>query len=46
MLLGWVCGDLAPLESDLEERLRAARLRAGTATGMRKWWQDRVLARG
>jgi CobQ-like glutamine amidotransferase family enzyme len=46
LLLGWVCGTLAPLESDLEERLRADRLNAGTATGLRKWYLDRSLARG
>jgi CobQ-like glutamine amidotransferase family enzyme len=39
-------GPLAPLDADLEERLRAARLHAGTARGARRWWQDRLLARG
>ena len=34
------------LDSELEERLRADRLRAGSAGGLRKWWQDRRLARG
>jgi CobQ-like glutamine amidotransferase family enzyme len=46
LLLGWVCGPLPPLDSPLEERLRAARLHAGTATGVRKWYLDRSLARG
>ncbi|HUF84510.1 MAG TPA: glutamine amidotransferase [Acidimicrobiia bacterium] len=46
LLLSWVIGDLAPLDSALEEKLRAQQLDAGSATGMRKWWQDRRLARG
>jgi CobQ-like glutamine amidotransferase family enzyme len=46
LLLSWVLGDLAPLESELEEKLRAQQLDAGSATGLRKWWQDRRLARG
>jgi len=45
-ILAWVVGDLAPVDSTREEQLRAARLRAGTARGVRKWWQERVLARG
>jgi CobQ-like glutamine amidotransferase family enzyme len=45
-LLSWVLGDLAPLDSPLEERLRAQQLDAGSATGLRKWWQARRLARG
>jgi CobQ-like glutamine amidotransferase family enzyme len=46
LLIGWVCGALPALDSDLESRLRAERLHAGSATGLRKWWQDRMLARG
>lgn len=46
LLLSWVIGDLAPLDSALEEKLRAQQLDAGSATGLRKWWQDRRLARG
>jgi lipid II isoglutaminyl synthase (glutamine-hydrolysing) len=46
LLLGWVCGPLAPLDSAPEERLRAERLRAGSAAGLRKWYQSRALARG
>jgi len=46
LLLSWVIGDLSPLDSPLEERLRAQQLRAGSATGLRKWWHDRRLARG
>jgi len=46
LLLSWVLGDLVPLESQSEEDLRAERLDAGSAAGMRKWWQDRRLARG
>lgn len=45
-LLGWVVGDLPPLDSTWEERLRAERIAAGTKTGLAKWWQDRMLARG
>jgi CobQ-like glutamine amidotransferase family enzyme len=46
LLLAWVAGPLPELDSELEERLRADRLRAGSAGGLRKWWQDRRLARG
>ncbi|MGH8986443.1 MAG: type 1 glutamine amidotransferase [Acidimicrobiia bacterium] len=46
LLLSWVLGDLAPLESQPEQALRAERLAAGSAAGLRKWWQDRRLARG
>lgn len=46
LLLTWVVGELAPLDSPLESRLRAERLHAGSASGARKWWQDRMLARG
>lgn len=45
-VLRWVVGDLPPLDSVWEERLRAERLRAGSRTGLAKWWQDRMLARG
>jgi CobQ-like glutamine amidotransferase family enzyme len=45
-ILSWVVGDLAPLDSMREEQLRAAQVRAGSAQGVRKWWQERVLARG
>jgi lipid II isoglutaminyl synthase (glutamine-hydrolysing) len=45
-ILSWVVGDLAPLDSTREEQLRAERLHAGSARGVRKWWQKRVLARG
>jgi len=45
-LLSWVLGDLAPLDSALEEKLRAQQLDAGSAAGLRKWWQDRRLGRG
>jgi CobQ-like glutamine amidotransferase family enzyme len=46
LLLSWVVGDLAPLDSALEEKLRMQQLEAGSASGLRKWWQDRRLARG
>jgi lipid II isoglutaminyl synthase (glutamine-hydrolysing) len=39
-------GALAPLDAGLEERLHADRLRAGSARGVRRWWQERLLARG
>ncbi len=45
-ILSWVVGELEPLDSAREEQLRAARLHAGSARGLRKWWQGRVLARG
>lgn len=45
-LLRWVVGDLDPLPSERELRLRAERLTAGSRTGLAKWWQDRWLARG
>jgi lipid II isoglutaminyl synthase (glutamine-hydrolysing) len=45
-VLSWIVGDLEPLDSTREEQLRAARLHAGSARGVRKWWQERVLARG
>ena len=45
-LLQWIVGDLDPLESVWEERLRAQRLEAGSKTGVAKWIQDRLLARG
>jgi CobQ-like glutamine amidotransferase family enzyme len=45
-ILSWVVGDLEPLDSTSEEQLRAARIYAGSARGARKWWQERVLARG
>ena len=37
---------LPPLESYIEDQLRIHRLYAGSATGVRRWWQDRLLARG
>ncbi|MGH9031966.1 MAG: type 1 glutamine amidotransferase [Acidimicrobiia bacterium] len=46
LLLSWVLGELAPLESQPEQELRAERLAAGSAVRLRKWWQDRRLARG
>jgi lipid II isoglutaminyl synthase (glutamine-hydrolysing) len=45
-ILSWIVGDLDPLDSTREEQLRAARLNAGSARGLRKWWQERALARG
>jgi lipid II isoglutaminyl synthase (glutamine-hydrolysing) len=45
-ILSWVVGNLAPLDSTREEQLRAARIHAGSALGARRWWQERVLARG
>ena len=45
-VLGESTGALAPLDTTLEEQLRAARLAAGSARGVRRWWQDRLLARG
>jgi CobQ-like glutamine amidotransferase family enzyme len=45
-LLAWVAGGVPPLDATVEQRLRAERLTAGTARGVRKWWRDRMLARG
>jgi lipid II isoglutaminyl synthase (glutamine-hydrolysing) len=45
-ILSWVVGDLEPIDSSREQQLRAARIHAGSARGVRKWWQERVLARG
>lgn len=45
LLLSWVVGDLPPLESPLEEALRAERLEAGLARGLRRWRTARHLAR-
>lgn len=45
-VLRWVVGELAPLDSTWEERLRVERLRAGSRTGLARWCQDRRLARG
>jgi len=45
-VLRWIVDDLAPLDSHWEERLRAERIAAGKRTGLAKWWQDRLLARG
>jgi CobQ-like glutamine amidotransferase family enzyme len=46
LVLTWILGDLAPLDSVWEERLRSERLEAGGKTGIGKWVQDRLLARG
>jgi lipid II isoglutaminyl synthase (glutamine-hydrolysing) len=48
-VLEWVVttGDALPaLPSELEDRLHADRVHAGSARGVRRWWQDRALARG
>jgi len=45
-MLFWVTGGLPELDSDLEQQLHDARVHAGSATGVRKWWQERLLARG
>jgi len=45
-VLTMILGDLAPLSSVWEERLRAERLEAGSKVGIAKWVQDRLLARG
>jgi hypothetical protein len=49
-LIAWVTTasgqGLPPLDSDPEEQLREERVRAGSARGLRKWLQDRALARG
>ena len=45
-MLTWVAGGMPALDATLEQRLRAERLDAGMSKGLRKWWQDRMLARG
>jgi CobQ-like glutamine amidotransferase family enzyme len=47
-LLALAVGEAAvtPLDATLEERLRGERLHASTARGARRWWQERLLARG
>jgi hypothetical protein len=47
-ILGWITGadGLPPLDATLEQQRRDQRVHAGSATGARKWWQDRLLARG
>ena len=45
-LLEWVAGPLPPLDSPLEDRLHDERVRAGSARGLRRWFQARSLARG
>jgi hypothetical protein len=45
-MLWWVMGGLPELDTDVERRLHDERVHAGSAKGVRKWWQDRLLARG
>lgn len=45
-LLRWVLGDLDPLDSTWEGRLRAERIAAASKRGLARWWQERMLARG
>jgi hypothetical protein len=45
-LLSWVTGPLPPLASELEHTFHDTRVHEGTATGARRWWRDRMLARG
>jgi CobQ-like glutamine amidotransferase family enzyme len=49
-IIGWVThasgSGLPALPSDLEQQLREERVHAGSARGVRKWMQDRALARG
>lgn len=46
LLLGWVVGDLAPLDDVLPRRLHEERLVAATATGLRAKLAERHLHRG
>ena len=46
LVLTWILGDLAPLDSVWEERLRAERLEAGSKAGVARWWRDLRLTRG
>jgi CobQ-like glutamine amidotransferase family enzyme len=49
-VLSWVTGAegsaLPPLDSELEDRLHAERVHAGSAHGLRRRWRDHRLARG
>jgi CobQ-like glutamine amidotransferase family enzyme len=45
-ILAWVTGDLPPLDASIEQSLRLDRLDAGMSKGVRRWWRDRMLARG
>lgn len=45
-MLTWVTGGLPPLPSETEDQLHDKRVHEGTARGMRRWWRDRMLARG
>jgi CobQ-like glutamine amidotransferase family enzyme len=45
-VLGWIVGELTPLDSTWEQRLRSERLREGQKTGLARWWRNRMLARG
>lgn len=45
-MLWWVTGGLPELDTELEIRLHDARVHQGRARGVRKCWQDRMLARG
>lgn len=46
LLLQWVCGELEPLDSTLENQLRAERLRAASLKGVTAWRYRRSLTRG
>lgn len=46
LLLSWVVGELTPIDSSLEERLRAERIDAALATGWKRRRQERHLQRG
>jgi CobQ-like glutamine amidotransferase family enzyme len=45
-ILSWVTDGLPALDSELENQLREQQVHAGSAHGLRKWWQDRRAARG
>jgi hypothetical protein len=45
-MLWWVTGGIPELDTTLETNLHDERLRMGRAKGLRKWWRDRMLARG
>jgi len=46
LLLGWVVGELGPIDDGLPDALRRQRLDSALARGVRKWWGERRIARG
>ena len=45
-VLSWVVGPLEEIDDSLERRLHDECLSRGSAQGVKRWWQNRMLARG